>query len=66
MEGDLSAFVIQVEVMETDEIVDVAAGIQDDHSITADEPVDETADIATEEPAVTLQVCADNYRHLEN
>jgi hypothetical protein len=68
MEDDVSAFVIQAEVMETDEISDVDAESQDnDHNITASEPVDEIADIATEEPAVTTQVCADYYRHiLEN
>jgi hypothetical protein len=60
MEDEVSAFVIPVEVMETDEIADMAAEGQDSgHNISTDEPVGETADIATEEPTLTTQVCTD-------
>lgn len=67
MEGDVSDFVIQVEVMETDELADVAVESEDgDYNITAGEAGDETAGIATEEPTVPTQVCAGCYRHLKN
>jgi hypothetical protein len=54
--------VTAVEVMETDEAAAVALETEEDHdhNITADVPFDEIADIATEEPFVTVQVC-ENY-----
>jgi hypothetical protein len=45
--------------METDEAaaVDIEEAEDDNPNFTADVPFDETADIATEEPVVTMQVC---------
>lgn len=62
MEDGCTVSVTAVEVMETDEAAAVAVEIEEaeddhDHNITADVPFDETADIATEEPVVTMQVC---------
>lgn len=65
VEDSFTVSVTAVEVMETDEAAAVAVWFEEaeddnDHNISADVPFDETADIATEEPVVTMQVC-ENY-----
>lgn len=62
VEDGCTVSVTAVEVMEIDEAAAVAVETEvaeDDHvrNITADVLFDETADIATEEPVVTMQVC---------
>jgi len=65
VEDGCSVSVTAFEVMETEEAAALAVETEeaeDDHghNITADVPFDETADIATEEHVVTMQVC-ENY-----
>lgn len=65
VEDGCTVSVTAVEVMETDEAAAVAVETEEadddhDHNITADVLFDETADIATEEHVVTMQVC-ENY-----
>lgn len=59
VEDGCTVSVTAVEVMETDEAaaVDIEEAEDDNPNFTADVPFDETADIATEEPVVTMQVC---------
>jgi len=65
VEDGCTVSVTAVEVMETDEAAAVSVETEEadddrDHNITVDVPFDETANIATEEPVVTMQVC-ENY-----
>jgi len=69
VEDGCSVSVTAFEVMETDEAAAVAVESEEaeddhDHNITADVPFDETADIVTEEPVVTMQVCENYLRGL--
>lgn len=62
VEGGCTGSATAVEAMETDEPAAVAVEAEEaeddhDHNMTADVPFNETADIATEEPVVTVQVC---------
>jgi hypothetical protein len=71
VEDGFTVSVTEVEVMETDDTAAVTVEIEEadddhdhDHNITAGVPFDETADIATEEHVVTVQVCENYWRCL--